>query len=175
MNGRISTPTPLEAAELDRFLFDNEELNSEIRGIKIEVDQFSNRTMDFMRKSRDIPLELQNNLRGELEVITDTWNQIDVIWSIYMDKMARVRNCCEKYAVARRQLENTEEILCTIDIVTKTSDERDMKLSQLRDLQSQFPQIEPLFFALESSHSECKGTEHRLQQKGFTDQDCVPI
>ena len=175
VNLRISTPTPLETDDLDRFLVDNDQLNNELRSFKVEIDQFSNRTMDFMRKSREIPQELQNSLRSDLEAITDGWNQIDSIWSVYMDKLNRIRNCCEKYTIARRQLENSEDLLLTIDIVTKTVEERDMKISQLRNLQTQFPQIEPLFFALESSHSECKGAEHRLQQKGFTDQGFVDL
>ena len=175
VNRRISTPTPLETAYLDQFLAENDQLNTKLRNFKIDMDKFNNRAMDFMRKSRDISQELQNALRSELEAITDGWNQIDSIWSVYMDKLGRIRNCCEKYTITRRQLENAEESLLSIDIVTKTAEERDMKLTQLRNLQAQFPQIEPLFFALESSHSECKGAEHRLQQKGFTDQGFVDL
>ena len=36
-------------------------------------------------------------------------------------------------------------------------------------MQTQFSKIEPLFFALESSHQECRGVEGRLRQKGFND------
>ena len=170
VKSRLNTPTPLEPQYLDRFVYENEEITSEIRSLKSEVDIFSNRTMDFLRKSRELAPEVQNSLRSEMESINDCWNHTDAIWSVYSDKIRRVKNCAEKYQLARSQLENCEEALVKIEIVSQTVEERDLKIEQLRSLQSQFPQIEPLFFALESSHSECKGAEHRLSQKGFHDQ-----
>ena len=170
VKARLNTPTPLELSDLDHFVFENESITTEIRTVKTEVDQFSNRTMEFLRKSRELAPEMQNSLRSEMEGINDTWNQIDAVWSVYSDKIRRVKNCAEKYQIARRQLENCEDSLVRIEIVSQTVEERDLKIEQLRSLQSQFPQIEPLFFALESSHSECKGAEHRLSQKGYHDQ-----
>ena len=170
---RLSKATPLDRNQFENFLSSNDALNSEILGTKIEVDKFTNRIMEFLRKSREISADLQTQLRNDLESITDCWNQIDAVWITYMDKMTRIKNCCEKLSVARTQLENAENSLCTIDIISQTVEERDEKLASLRSLQSQFPQIEPLFFALESAHSECKGSEHRLQAKGFTDQEII--
>ncbi|CAG5094889.1 Oidioi.mRNA.OKI2018_I69.XSR.g13937.t1.cds [Oikopleura dioica] len=167
---KLNTPTPLELSDLEVVLTENTALSTEVKEIGREVDMTSKSTMEMLRKSRDVDTEIATQLRSMLESITGLWGPIDSVWNVYEDKCRRFRNCVEKYGGARIQLENTEDELTRIEIVSQTVEERDEKLKRLKELQASFSQIEPLFFSLESSHSEVKSVETRMQTKGYSDE-----
>ena len=166
---RVNTETPLDVRSLATFCAENERITEEVRQIKLDVDKFCSSTMDFLRRSRDLSADQAQVLRSDVEVMGDLTNQIDGLWGLYLDKMMRIRACCEKFDSAKRALVECETDLATIDVAAKSEVERDERLQALREIQGRFPQVEPLFFALESSHQECRSVEGRLKQKGIND------
>jgi DNA repair exonuclease SbcCD ATPase subunit len=163
---KLNTSSSLELCELEDVITENVSVSAELKEIGREVDMTSKNTMEMLRNSRDVDADMATQIRRTLEAITGLWGPIDSVWSVYEDKCRRFRNCVEKYGNARIQLENTEDELTRIDIVSQTVEERDDKLKRLKELQASFSQIEPLFFGLESSHSEVKSVETRMQTKG---------
>ena len=166
---RVTSETPLDVSVLANFNVENERITSEVRALKVEVDRFSTTTMDFLRKSRDLSQEQTQVLRSNVETMGDLINQTDGLWGLYLDKMARFRACCDKFDLAQRGLVECERDLARVDVACDSERERDERLQALREIQGRFPQVEPLFFALESSHQECRSVDGRLKQKGINE------
>ena len=166
---RVNGETPLDSKVLATYCAENDQITNEVRSIKVEVDRFSSMTMDFLRKSRDLSQDHTQVLRSDVETMGDLSNQIDSLWGLYLDKMTRMRSCCDKYDQANQGLLTCEQELARVDVACHSERERDERLQALREIQVKFPQVEPLFFALESSHQECRSVEGRLKQKGIND------